>query len=414
MNILLINHYAGSPAMGMEYRPYYIAQHWIKSGHRVTIIASSFSHVRSVQPDVVRNTEIHEIGGVRYLWIKTSAYSGNSAKRFINILEFVFKLYLKKKFIIRNFKPDVVIASSTYPLDIYPAAYISKKAGAKLLYEIHDLWPLSPMEIGGYSKYHPFIMLMQMAENKCYKSCDRVISLLPKTLEHCINHGLSPEKWFYVPNGINLEEVENKAEIPSPQKSKLETIKTKYKFLLGYTGSIGMANALDAFVLSAEKLSCEDVAVIIVGIGPEKDKLLKLKNDHKISNVFFIDSVPKNTIQDLLGYFDFLFLSLKKIPLYRFGISMNKLFDYMYSGKPVIQAIEAGNDIVSDAKCGYTIKPEDSDAIVDAVKKLISLSNVEKKQMGENGRQYVLKNHEYSVIADHFIKCLEFDSQKLK
>jgi len=406
MNILLINHYAGSPEMGMEYRPYYLAQQWIKSGHKVTIIASSFSHVRSVQPDVVRNTEIHEIGGVHYLWIKTRPYRGNSVKRFINILEFVLKLYLKKKFIVRNFKPDLVVASSTYPLDIYPAANISKKAGAKLIYEIHDLWPLSPMEIGGYSKYHPFIMLMQAAENYCYKHSEVVISILPKTLEHCVAHGLQADKWHHIPNGISLEEMKNQMEIPLKQKKEIEEIRLRYKYLVGYTGSIGMANALDAFVLSAKIMDDKQIALVIVGKGPEKNNILNIVNDQQLTNVFLIDSIPKDSVNKFLSYFDFLFIGLKKQSLFRFGVSPNKLFDYMFSGKPIIQAIEAGNDMVSEAGCGITVEPESPDSIAEAINKLITLGSDEKIKMGEKGREYVLKNHDYRIISENYLKSL--------
>ena len=143
MNILLINHYAGNPEMGMEFRPYYISREWVKAGHRVLIIGGSFSHLRKIQPKEKKNS----INGILYHWIKTNDYKGNGAKRILSIIFFVSKLYWNYKKYIQDFKPNIVIASSTYPLDIYPARKIAKHYGAKLIYEVHDLWPLSPMEI---------------------------------------------------------------------------------------------------------------------------------------------------------------------------------------------------------------------------------------------------------------------------
>lgn len=406
MNILLINHYAGSTLLGMEYRPYYLAREWTKKGHNVTIVASSFSHLRSKQPEVKTNFEIQIIDGIRYVWIKTMEYEGNSVKRFINILEFVVRLFFKSKVIAKSFSPDVVIASSTYPLDIYPARRIAKSSKAKLIYEIHDLWPLSPMELGGYSKYHPFIMLMQAAENFCYRKSDLVVSLLPKTKEHCVSHGLIPNKWHYVPNGINIMEMSSQTLIPMHQKNTIETIKSKFDYVVGYTGSIGLANSLSSFVYAAKHFSQENVAFVIIGKGPEKNNLIKIVTEYDINNVFFIDSIPKDSIQLMLDYFDFLFIGLQKQNLFRFGISPNKLFDYMYAGKPSILAIDAGNDIVSEAECGITIEPENSEAIEKAVIQLINSTEEEKREMGQNGKEYVLKNHDYRIIADKFLELM--------
>ena len=84
----------------------------------------------------------------------------------------------------------MVIASSTYPLDIYPAKS-SQRYYAMLIYEVHDLWPLSPIELGGMSPKHPYIMLMQRAENQCYKSSDYVVSLLPCAKGDMLEHGMA-------------------------------------------------------------------------------------------------------------------------------------------------------------------------------------------------------------------------------
>ena len=159
MKILLINHYAGSPNLGMEFRPYYVTKGWVKLGHEVLIVGGSYSHLRKVQPQSCEEM----IDDVRYRWVKVNPYKGNGIGRIISMFSFVTKLYCNYRRYLRNFKPDIVIASSTYPLDIYPAYRIARHYHAKLIYEVHDLWPLSPMELGGYSKKHAFIRIMQKA-----------------------------------------------------------------------------------------------------------------------------------------------------------------------------------------------------------------------------------------------------------
>ena len=193
MNILIINHYAGSPTLGMEFRPYYMAREWLKMDHATRIVGASFSHLRKTQPSVKQET----VDGISYSWIKTNRYHGNGLGRICSMFAFIGKLLLGYKRLLRDFVPDVVIASSTYPLDNYVAYRIARHYGSKMVYEIHDLWPLSPMELGGYSAKHPFIRVMQRAEDFAYRHCDAVVSMLPKAADHCNEHGLPAGKFFY-------------------------------------------------------------------------------------------------------------------------------------------------------------------------------------------------------------------------
>lgn len=406
MNLLLINHYAGSPEMGMEYRPYYLGREWVKSGHKVYIIAASQAHVRTNQPNVKNDFQEEIIDGINYIWIKTPAYSGNSFGRIRNMFSFTRKLWIKSKFIAKSYNPDVVIASSTYPLDNYPARRISKFSKAKYIYEVHDLWPLSPMELGGYSKWHPFILLMQRAENFAYKNIDAVVSMLPKTKTHMISHGLNPGKFNYIPNGICPDEWNENNKIPENHKSILEKLKSEGNKLIAYTGSHGIANALDNFINAAEILKKEKVSFVLIGNGPEKENLKKLAKRKELNKVIFLDSISKDKIPDLLSYFDILYIGLKHQPLFRFGISPNKMIDYMMAGKPIIQAINAGNNMVKVAGCGISVEPDKPNEVVDAILKLLNLTREELKILGENGKKYVKENHDYSKLAEQFIKII--------
>ena len=411
MKILLINHYAGSLDLGMEYRPYYMAKEWIKKGHDVTILAGSFSHVRTNQPELQKDFEEQEKEGIRYVWIKTPKYSGNGLSRFIGMLTFVFKILMRAKSISRKYSPEVVVASSTYPLDNYAARFIARLSKAKHIYEVHDLWPLSPMELGGMSKKHPFIMIMQAAENYAYKHAHQLISMLPKTLDHMLQHGLQSEKWHYIPNGINMDEWENQTGLPIDIQIKISGLKDNGYFLIGYTGSIGLANALDNFLNVSKELLNQKVIFIIVGNGPEKERLINKAKNEKLANVLFLDPVSKQSIPHLLQYFDVLYIGLQRQPLFRFGISPNKLLDYMMAAKPIIQAIDAGNDMVSEASCGLSIKAEDPEALISAIKKMLAFSDEERKVLGENGKKFVQKNHDYKMLAEKMLNI--FKTEKI-
>ena len=161
MNILYLNHYAGSPALGMEYRPYYLAREWVRAGHRVQTVAATFSHVRTRQPAAGDET----LEGIDHHWVPAPPYRGNGWGRVRNIASFLARVWREAPRLVQARRPDVVIASSTYPMDIWVARRLARLAGAKLVYEVHDLWPLSPMELFDMPRWHPFIALCQLADS---------------------------------------------------------------------------------------------------------------------------------------------------------------------------------------------------------------------------------------------------------
>ncbi|MCK4527818.1 glycosyltransferase family 4 protein [candidate division WOR-3 bacterium] len=405
MNILLINHYAGSPYHGMEYRPYYFALEWTKAGHSVTIVAASFSHVRFFQPKCLEPITIEAIDGIQYVWLKTPGYHGNGLKRVTNMFSFAGQLLTMS---LPIEKPDVVLDSSTYPLTIFGANKIARKYGAKLIFEVHDLWPLSPMELGGFSKWHPFIMVIQWAENYAYKNAHRVVSLLPEAKGHMIYHGMSPEKFVYIPNGIDVSGWQLSNSLPEEHAKLLEKLKRNSKFIVGYAGAHGIANALQYFVKAAEMEKEEDkIHFLLVGQGPEKEPLQSLAKNKNLKNISFLPSVPKTSIPTLLAAMDALYIGLKHQPLFRFGVSPNKLMDYMMAAKPVIHAIDAGNDLVAESGCGISVAPEDPKAIADAVIHLFKMSQEKRDVIGQKGHDYVKIYHDYAVLAKKFLEVYE-------
>ena len=409
MNIILINHYAGSNRHGMEYRPYFMAKRWVQAGHQVTIVAASFSHLRGLNPDMQGRATMEEmIDGIRYFWIRCPEYKGNGMGRIRNMLTFLAGLYRYQKQITAQGKPDAVIASSTYPLDIYPAHQIAKKNGAKLIYEVHDLWPLSPMELGGMSAKHPYIMLMQAAENYCYKHSDAVVSILPCAKEHMVEHGMAPEKFVCIPNGIVKEDWEAPIDPEkAPYRELLQEFHNQGYFLIGYTGAHGIANALDSFIEAGGMLKDKKIKLILVGQGPERDRLMQKVVDLGLRNtVELLSAVKRSDVPALLSEMDALYVGLQRQPLFRFGVSPNKLMDYMMAAKPVIFAIEAGNDMVKDAGCGVSIPPEDSKAIAEAAIELASTPPEKLAEMGKRGQKYILENHEYQILSDRFLEVL--------
>ena len=407
MRILLINHYAGSVRHGMEYRPYYLAREWVRLGHVVQIVAASQSHVRSVQPAVPGGATRETVDGVDYLWLKTPAYRGNGVGRVANIAWFCARLVLNAGRLAREFRPDVVVASSTYPMDIWPARRIARAAGAKLVHEVHDLWPLSPIELGGMSPRHPFIRLCQAAQDFACRRADIVVSMLPRVHEHLRAHGLDLRKLHIVPNGVALDEWQRDPPPLAPElAAQLATLKRSGRTIVGYAGSHGLPNALDVLLDAAALMKDEPIGFVLVGDGHEKSRLEKRVRDEGLDRVVMLAPVAKAQIPALLATFDIAYIGWQRVPIYRFGIAPNKLMDYMMAGRAVLHSVEAGNDAVAEAGCGLTVAPESAVAVADGLRALAALTPAARAAMGERGRAFVVANHRYRVLAQHFIDAV--------
>ena len=407
MRILLVNHYAGSLRDGMEFRPYYLAREWLKLGHEVLIVAASQSHLRNVVPRLGVGSARERIDGIDYLWLRTPSYRGNGVGRVLNIAAFCLRLGMRARRLARAFRPDVVIASSTYPMDIWPAERIARAAGAKLVHEIHDLWPLSPVELGGMSPRHPFIRVCQAAEDAACRDADVVVSMLPCVHEHLRDRGLDLRKLRIVPNGVLVSEwSEPAAPLDAALAAHIQDAHARGRLVVVYAGAHGVANALDSLLDAAALLRDEAFSFVLVGGGAERERLAARVEAEGLANVRLFAPIAKRQIPSLLAQADIAYIGLQRVPIFRFGIAPNKLMDYMMAGCAVLCAIDAGNDPVAEADCGVTVQAESAPAIAQGLRQLAARSADERHAMGARGREYIRRHHDWPVLAERFIEAV--------
>jgi len=414
MNILYINHYAGTPALGMEFRPYYLAREWVRAGHRVQMLAASYSHVRARQPEVGLKPKDETVDGIAYRWYPTRRYEGNGLGRVRNIWEFLSQVWRDTDRLVRENRPDVVIASSTYPMDIWVARRIARRAKAKLVFEVHDLWPLSPIELSGMSPRHPFARLCARAEADAYRDADVVISMLPRVHSYMASRGLDLDKLTIVPNGISPDDWADKPyPIAGDLAGTLATARAVGETVVGYAGSMGEPNALDTLLDAAARLRIDPVGsslrFVLVGDGHLRAHLQERVRAEGLFNVTMLPPIPKLQVPAMLAQVDIAYIGWQHVPIYRFGIAPNKLMDYMMAGRAVLHSVEAGNDPVAEAGCGVTVAPQDTNAVVDGLLRLMNLAPAARAVMGARGRAFVMAKHTYPVLAKRFLDALQAD-----
>lgn len=396
MNIWIINQYAGSRIHGMNFRSWYFANEMKKAGHEPHVISASFSHLYHKLPEVKGKFTHETVEGIPYTWVKVRSYSGSqSVGRVLVMIQFMLRLFSFPKKELK--RPDVIMVSSLSPFPILNAWIWSKRYKAKLVFEVRDIWPLSLIEIGGMSRFHPLAMFFSFFEQFAYRKADKVISLLPKANEHMISKGMKAEKFVYVPNGFDPEELAKSQPLPNDFISSIP----KDKFIVGYAGSLGAANAMEYLIEAAGKLEDETgICFVIVGKGQHKPDLMKKAG----KNVVFLDPVGKDRVQSVLSYFDVCYIGWHNHSIYRFGISPNKVFDYMFAAKPIIHSVNAGNDLVADANGGFSIPAEDPQLIAETIRKVANMPEVELKSLGQNGRKFVEEYHTYEKLTAKLLK----------
>lgn len=391
-----INQYSSTPETAMGGRHYYLAQELAKKGHQVYVIAGRYSHLLR-QPKQFDDTYLVEQieENFSFVWVNLPEYpEAHSKQRVLNW--FKFSWLLRNMANVIPEKPDVILYSSPALIGYLGAKHLANKFKIPFIFEVRDIWPLTLMELGGHSSRHPFIKFMQWIEDRAYKKADYVFSNLYNAVEHMKSRGLDCRKFHWIPNGVSIEEVSHKQPLSPETIAQLP----QNKFIIGYTGTIGIANAIDDLIEAAQILSNNSqLHFVLVGSGKEKESLMQKAQSLGLQNITFIDAIPKKQIQSMLDQFNICYIGWQKNPLYRFGIAPNKLPEYLYAGKPIIHAFSGKGDIVQQAQAGITISAEDPKAIVEAVEQLYALTAEQRQQLGVNGKQFVLQHLEYAMIA---------------
>jgi glycosyltransferase involved in cell wall biosynthesis len=392
----------------MEFRPSALAREWARTGHETRIVAGAPSHVRAHDPELRRRVTLERVDGVDFEWYRLPSYDGNGARRAANIVTFAALLRARSGALAREFAPDIVVASSTHPLDIYGARSIARRSGARLVFEVHDLWPLTPIELGGVSPRNPFIAAMDRAERYACRHADLVVSILPSADDYLVTRGLDRARYVHIPNGISLDELEGDAEpLPAAHTELIASLRAAGTFIVGYAGGIGMANALDDLVSALAFVPVGRVAGLVWGDGPDRAALEERIRREGISGVHLLGRIPKPAVGSALAACDAAFLGWKRLGIYRYGVSPNKLWDYMAAGLPIVHATSAPGDPVAACGCGVSVPSEDPRALADALLDIASRPAGELAEMGRRGRASVERNNDYAVLAARFLTAVE-------
>lgn len=402
MNIWFISKYASTAKYAKApSRLFYIAKESLALGHSVSFITSDSNHFASYpEKNRIFNFEVED--GIPVCWVKTLKFEKTaSIRRVLSWIDFEIKLFFfpKRKFS----KPDIVYISSLSIFTIIYGYYLKRRFNSLLIFEIRDIWPLTMTEEGGFSKWHPLVLLIGMIEKFGYKRADLVVGTMPKLDLH-VKNIIGSEKLFYcLPLGFNPDNYAN--ESAKMMEDTFEISVPADKVIVGYAGSMGITNALEPFIKAIKLMdSYNSIHFVLVGSGDLKNGFVKELEG--CNNVTFLDRIPQYKVKDFLNYCDILYLSTQNSKVWNYGQSMNKVVEYMLAGKPIIASYNGYPSMIDEAKCGVFIKDNDPENIKSEIIKIALLTKEELIKIGESGRNWIWQNRQYSQITKSFYNFL--------
>ncbi len=412
MHIWYVHHYGGGPGVGLYDRPYELARAWQRQGHTVTVLVASFHHLLEKRAPLADD---FLVDGVQYVSVPARQYDGNTFSRLFNIWDLTKNLYVSADRYTGAWRPpDAVIASSPHPFTIYPAHRIARSTGAKLVFEIRDIWPLSITEILKTSRLHPFVQLCAVTERFALTRADLIASVLPRADRYLNDRGFGHKPFVWVPNGTNIQR--NVTPLTTDTARKADAVLDGWR-AEGFTtvvhaGSLGKPNAVDllleAMAFGASRGEADRCGVLLLGSGEQLPKLQAMVGEKKLKNVHFAGRVAKNEVAGLLEKSDIGYAGVRALDrLYQYGVSLNKFADYYGASLPALLPIEPCGDPVSASGGGIARRAQTPEAIWSALRELITMPSDLRRSLGAKGRAYMEREYDYDLVARRYVEAIE-------
>ncbi len=398
--VWLLNHYAQEPGGPGGTRHYSLAAGLRRHGWDCHIIAASVELNTGRQRLAAHERRrIDRFGEVPFVWLRTNAYHGNGIGRVVNMLGYTIRAILPAGTAGLP-RPDVVIGSSVHPLAAWAGLVLARRHGVPFVFEVRDLWPQTLIDLGRISASNPAAVALRWMEKHLYRAAARIIVLLPGAKDYITPLGIPPAKIAWIPNGVDL------AAFPSPPPAS-----DRVKFTLMYFGAHGTANGLDNVLEAMARLRlrrlARPVCLRLVGDGPLKRDLVAQAKRLGLDDVSFEPPVAKASIPALCAEADAFVFNLVDAPVFKYGISSNKLFDFLAGARPILFCSNASNNPVAEADAGMTVAPGDPQALAEAIAELVAMPLDRRLEMGRNGRRYVESRHGYEALSASLARLLD-------
>lgn len=405
-HVWILNHYAQEPGGAGGTRHFHLAEHLQAYGWQATVIAASVEHQSGHQRLVPGEKQRCDyFNGVPFLWVRTPQYQGNGGGRMRNMLAYT-RAVLQRGTTAKLPRPDVVIGSSVHPFAAVAGALLARRFKVPFIFEVRDLWPQTLVDMGRLQEGSFMTWALRKLERWLYRRAARTVVLLPRAWEYIVPLGIPKERVVWIPNGVDLSLF--------PRSKAANTTNAGNNadhFTLMYFGAHGQANGLDNVLRAMkhvqEQADGRHIRLRVIGDGPLKPSLVAQASQMGLTNVSFEPPVAKSQIPALAAEADAFVFNLIDAPVFKYGISSNKLFDFMAAERPVVFSCDSTNNPINDAQSGLTVKPGQPEALASAIFRIAATPPAGRQRMGRAGREYVEQNHGFEQLAGRLAEVLD-------
>ena len=340
-------------------RTYEHCREWVRQGHQVTVVTCFPNFPAGKVYPGYRNRlwQWDEMDGIRVLrvWSYITANQG-FIKRTLDYISYMISASLAAPFVR---KPDLVVGTSPQFFTACAAWLVSRLRRVPFVFELRDLWPESIKAVGAMQDSFLFRFLERL-ELFLYRKASAVVSVTRSFREILVERGVPAGKIHVITNGLDpgrFMPVDKDLELL--RKHRLEG-----RFVAGYIGTHGLAHSLETLLLAAREISADpegqEVSFLFLGDGANKSNLVARASEIGLTNVIFLDSVPKSEVVRYWSLLDVSVIHLKKTDLFKTVIP-SKIFESIGMGLPILLGVQGESaDIVQSNGVGEVFEPENA------------------------------------------------------
>jgi glycosyltransferase involved in cell wall biosynthesis len=386
-----------------------LARHWADLGHEVTVLTGFPNHPTGVVPAewrgrlrrFIHREPIDGVNVVRtWLWPLPNR---KAHERMRNYASFCVSAALTGLGIER---PDVIIATSPQLLVGLSGWWLAAWKRTPFVFEVRDLWPESLVAVGAGDENSLLHRALAAIAGFLYKRATHIVVVTPAFKDHLVRvWKVAAEKISLVANGVETEMF-----APLTPESDARTradLKAEGKFLVCYSGTMGIAHGLDTLLDAASQLRgpAPSVQFVLVGEGADKQRVVDLARQRDLTNVTFLEQRPREQIPALISASDACLVLLKKTDVFKTVIP-TKMLEFMSCARPVILGVDGqAREIMEEARAGIVIEPENATELAEAIRSLAA-DTERGRLLGSNGRAYIQAKFSRRRTAEDYIEVL--------
>ena len=406
MKILLINQAFVSPDEPGHTRHFEMAKYLQSHGHELVIVASDLNY-QTGQRTVERRGIFAEqvIDGVRIL--RAYIYPALHRSYFWRIISFFSFMFSSVWTAFQVRDVDLVLGTTPPIFQAVSAWFVAWMRRKPFLLEVRDLWPEFGVSMGVLTN-PVLIALGRWLEKFLYARATHILVNSPAYRDYMIGKGVPEKKVTFIPYGTDVDMFNPSIDGSSVRRQ----LNLEDKFVVLYAGALGQANDIDTLLRAAGRLKEYDkIRFVLFGDGKERARLESEAKRMNLANVIFAGTRPKKDMPLIVASADLCLAILQDIPAFRTTYP-NKVFDYMAAGRATIIAIDGiTRELIERSRGGVYVNPADDAMLAQKILEL-SQNPAQVKAMGENAREYLVKNLDRRDKLNDTLDLLKFLTTK--